>query len=536
MYTTHKSTRTIGLVLTTAMAGALLAGCSGKVAPQAAVSATEAQQAMASGKHERAIAHAEAAVLAEPRSAQYRAMLGQAYLDAGRFAAAQTSLDDAMELGDQTPRTALSLALALTAQAKYSEAAALLNGWEQRIAASDLGLALALAGQPERGIHILSNAIRAGENTVKIRQNLAYAYAVAGRWRDARIMVAQDVPADQVGDRMALWGQLVHPAAYQHRVAGLLGVPAGVVDGGQPVQLALANFPSVDQLAAHAVDSPSAPVVAALEAPQPAPVRAAMIDRDRELPALSENDRPPEPAMIAAPAPIQRVAVPASNAGTSAPVDNRYAAVLQVVNPAPALTATPASQPVTAAAVPAWQASQDNAISYVAQPVVQTTQVRHAAAVTPRVSGRVSGGEGTRSVATRAIAPRSAQSAAAADISTPGETAQRPSRSIAALAAPQAGGTHLVQLGSFSSERGARRAWGIYVDRYPQLADREMVITEALVRGKRYFRISAGGFTRAQSQAMCASPRANGGDGCIAWAQSSPLPGAVSTATRLARR
>ena len=114
-----------------------------------------------------------------------------------------TSFDDAMKLGDNSARTALSLSLALTGEGKYREAAALLNDWEGEIATADLGLALALAAQPERGIHLMSNAIRQGDNTPKMRQNLAYAYALAGRWREARIMAAQDVPADQVSERIA---------------------------------------------------------------------------------------------------------------------------------------------------------------------------------------------------------------------------------------------------------------------------------------------------------------------------------------------
>src|SRR5687768_8301967 len=193
----------IALAVTTAIAGALLSGCTTSSAAPANVSASRAEAALAAGKHQQAIDHAEAAVLAEPRNAGYRAMLGSAYMDAGRFASAATSFDDAMQLGDNSARTALSLALALTGEGKHQEAAALLNDWEREIATADVGLALALAGQPERGVHLMSNAIRAGDNTPKMRQNLAYAYALSGRWREARLMAEQDVPADQVGDRIA---------------------------------------------------------------------------------------------------------------------------------------------------------------------------------------------------------------------------------------------------------------------------------------------------------------------------------------------
>src|SRR5690606_40308731 len=124
--------------------------------------------------------------------------------------------------------TVLSLSLALTGQARFDEAAVLLNDHEQNIATADLGLAYALAGQPERGIHLMSNAIRGGENTAKMRQNLAYSYALAGRWREARLMAEQDVPADQIGDRIEKWALMASPQAWQTRIPALLDVPAGV--------------------------------------------------------------------------------------------------------------------------------------------------------------------------------------------------------------------------------------------------------------------------------------------------------------------
>jgi hypothetical protein len=106
---------------------------------------------------------------------------------------------------------------------------------------------------------------------------------------------------------------------------------------------------------------------------------------------------------------------------------------------------------------------------------------------------------------------------------------------VATRAAPQADGTHLVQLGSFASEAGARRAWGIYTKKYPELSGHEMVITEAVVRGKHYWRVSAAGYGRSSSTAMCGRVRASG-SGCFAYAEGRPLPGAVDRGVRLARR
>ena len=435
----------LALAVTTALTGALLAGCATSAAAPANVSASRAAEATADGKHARAIVHAEAAVLAEPHNAAYRKVLGAAYLDASRFGSAATSFDDAMKLGDTSPGTVLSLALALAGQGNYQQASALLYEWDGEIAKADLGLALALAGQPERGIHVMGNAIRGGENTAKMRQNLAFAYALAGRWREARMMAAQDVPGDQVGDRMEEWARLASPDNAYLRVASLLQVPVGIADAGQPVQLALANNPSIDQLASEAT---------AVAAAEPA-----------DLPPLAVASTPvveltPLAAPAAAPAP--------------AAVNNFQAAFT-----APALSPVP-----------------QDAGAFVRAPVVQAAPARQAAAPA------------------RAAAPA-------------------PRSTLAA--APQAEGTHLVQLGSFASEAGARRAWAIYARKYPQLSGHQMVISEAVVRGKRYWRVSASGYGRSTSSAMCGQVRASGG-GCIAYAQGRPLPGAVDTGVRLARR
>jgi len=98
-----------------------------------------------------------------------------------------------------------------------------------------------------------------------------------------------------------------------------------------------------------------------------------------------------------------------------------------------------------------------------------------------------------------------------------------------------ADGKHLVQLGSFASREGARRAWGIYAREYPGLDRYRMVITEAQVRGKTYYRVSAGGLERADARSMCSTVKARG-QGCFAWAEGRPLPGAVDTGVRMARR
>ena len=65
MISTANSKRVMGLAVTTAMAGALLSGCTTNAAPPASLSANRAESALARGENTQAIKHAEAAVLAE---------------------------------------------------------------------------------------------------------------------------------------------------------------------------------------------------------------------------------------------------------------------------------------------------------------------------------------------------------------------------------------------------------------------------------------------------------------------------------------
>lgn len=466
-----REARLIGLALTTALASATLSGCAASKAPAASVSASKAENAIASGKQESAVSHAEAAVLAEPRNAQYRAMLGSAYLEAGRYVSAAASFDDAIALGDSSGRTALSLALSLSAQGKYRDALQVLDKWQHAIAPGDLGLAYTLAGNPKRGVAILSDTLRNGENTPKIRQNLAYSYAMGGLWREARLMTAQDLPADKVSDRIAEWAVEASPDAFEFRVAKLLSIPFNVSDPGQPVHLALSNFPEATQLAGLI------PVPSASAVPETPVASAAPATASHELPPIGDPvdssvavARYDTPQSTAAPAPATR---PAAN-------QQRTSATVQPLAPA-------------AASAPRAQTTTDTA-SF-AQQQVRQQPVRPAA---------------------RSTAPAPQRTAAAPSVN--------------------AGGSHLVQLGSFASEASAKRAWNIYVKRYPELANHDMVISQAVVNGKNFWRVSAGGYSAGAARAMCGKVNGSSRDGCIAYAASNPLPGAVDNGRRLASR
>lgn len=406
------SVRATRFAVSTALVAGLLTGC-GAAGVQPGKLASSAQTALGKGNAASAIDNAEKAVLADPRNPAYRVLLGNAYLKAGRFESARQAYDEAMELGEDTSRTALSLALADLALGRNAEAVDTLNSYRDSIEPSDYGLALALAGQPAQGIAVLTEALRGGENTSKIRQNLALAYALDGRWREARTMAAQDVPADRLGERMEQWALLGFAQDGRGRIAGLLSVPLRA-DQGQPAALALANFPTVDQMAAEA-SGRAEPAAAA-----PALAEAAV----RELPAL---DAP------AAPGPLL--------ADASSQLRQEQLALIDL------------------------------------PPSRQTPQ---------------------RPAAAREIRPAHAPAAG-----------QRP---VAAVPVAVRNGTHLIQLGSFATAEGARRAWRHYASRNPALGRFTNITTKVTVNGKSFWRVQASGFGGyASASSMCGAVKAKGG-------------------------
>ena len=303
----------LALMLSGAAALGLLGGCSSQ-APRPDKLAQNSEQALRKGETPRAVALAEQAVAADGRNASLRLLLANAYLRAGRFESARSAYADAIELGDDSSRAALGLVLTELALGHNSAALDAINTYGDVLQAADLGLALTMAGQGDRGITVLTNAIREGHNTPKARQNLAYAYALTGKWDEARIMAGQDLPADQVDARLQSWASMTRPEDSRRRLASLLGAPL-VGDTGQPAALALANFPATKGAepaaepvrSADAAPQPAAPVDAPAAAPVAAPAAAPSGVLARIDLAPSQAAPAAAPAPAPAPAPAQQL-------------------------------------------------------------------------------------------------------------------------------------------------------------------------------------------------------------------------------------
>jgi len=236
--------------------------------------ADQTRRVLAQHDGDGAVALAERLVAAEPHQAAYRALLGQSYLQAGRFASARQAFTDALQLDPADGRSALNLSLAMIAGGNGEGARALLERHAAMIPAADLGLAMALAGAPADGVRILTAAAREQGATVKTRQNLALSLALSGQWDMARMAASADMAPADVEVRMQEWAAFAAATNPGDQVASLLGIRRAS-DGGQPLTLALNAAPSaaVVQDMVQALEHPvEAQAATAPLAPAEAPI------------------------------------------------------------------------------------------------------------------------------------------------------------------------------------------------------------------------------------------------------------------------
>jgi Flp pilus assembly protein TadD len=204
----------------------------------AAANAGKAGAALARRDGPAAIGYAEGAVALMPQSAEYRMLLGQSYLQGGRFASASHAFADTLVLSPTNGKAALNLALSQVATGDWQAARHTLEINAAIVPAADRGLAMSLAGDTAGGITVLTAAARSPQTNAKVRQNLALSFALAGRWQEARVVAAADMAPADVDARLEQWATFAQPVRASDQVAGLLGVRAAA-DTGQPVALAL---------------------------------------------------------------------------------------------------------------------------------------------------------------------------------------------------------------------------------------------------------------------------------------------------------
>ena len=287
--------------------------------------ATRAVMAMSANDYVAAIGFAEQAVEKSPEDSEVRALLANAYFGAGRFASAEAAYRDALKINENQPKLLLKLVLVDIAQGKNGEALTFLNAARPLLEPADYGLALALAGRPADAVAALEPVARSRGADARVRQNLALSYALAGDWTAARMVAAQDVPADQLDGRIQGWMQLASPARPSDQIAALTGVTPAAVDPGQPVRLAL-NPAKAGVATAQAAPVTVAPAPAAVAAPVPtaaapapvqvtqaapqSPVAASSVVED--LPFIEVPAQRPAQTAYVAPKAVKRASLKAS--------------------------------------------------------------------------------------------------------------------------------------------------------------------------------------------------------------------------------
>ena len=294
----------------------------------------QAARALQHGQLDAARNAMEQAVALSPRDVGYRQLLADIYLKQGRFASARATYADVLELDPSNVRAGLSVALLQIAQGNPRAAEARLGDLEGRAPAADLGLAYALAGRTDRAVQILEDAARSPNATPRTRQNLALAYAMAGDWRRARAIAAQDLSPAELPARLQQWAAFARPGAAPTRVAALLGVTPAQ-DPGQPVRLALA--PSSGAAEEQVAEAAPPPVPApAAEPAAPAPATQVADARPAEAPAFwvpsAQSYRAPSEA------PVESADTPSEPAAPAPEVRAQYASAAHtLVSPEPTL-------------------------------------------------------------------------------------------------------------------------------------------------------------------------------------------------------
>ena len=283
---------------------------------RAAEQMAKAERELALDKTERAVKYAERAVEAAPLSVEARALLARTYLADGRLTSAQAAYGDVLTLAPGDPTATLNLALVRTALGDRTGAHALLMG-SGGLSDADRGLGLVLTGDLAGGVRTLTQAARGPEADGRLRQNLAFAYAMAGDWRQARVVASQDLAPAMVHQRIGEWSQVARPRNSWDQVAYLLNIQP-VEDAGMPQGLAL-NLP-----AARAASTALAQAEPVVERPAViAPVAVAELPSRSEVAVVAS-----EPAIVfqrqavVQPLPMAQAApaVPTTMLARSAPV------------------------------------------------------------------------------------------------------------------------------------------------------------------------------------------------------------------------
>nr|MBA3895854.1 SPOR domain-containing protein [Sphingomonadaceae bacterium] len=288
----------------------------------------------------------------------------------------------------------------------------------------------------------------------KTRQNLALAYALQGKWMNAKVMAVQDLSPADADARIIEWMGFVRPANAYSQVASLLGVTPAQ-DGGQPAQLALAGPASAPVATASAAPTTSEPVTLTA---YPAGGATALASQDMTV------------AATAAGKPLTLVAVPAGPSPDPVAAPVQPANVAMIVDTPPAAFHVPAPSPHSA-------------------PLTVFAALREIVQPTPAIR-----------------APMKPLKQAVVPTPRPVQTSAAAARFRTVEA-----GRYVVQLGAFASAGVAQDAWKRNAGRFG-LGGFEPANASVRLRNISFVRLSVGGFSeRGEATRLCVRIQKAGG-------------------------
>ena len=145
-----------------------------------------------------------------PRNMGLRAFYGRALLKAGRVVQAEGVFRAMIAGGQRDWKTYSDLGSALAGQGRYSQARA---QYQRALSVSlgnprvinNIAMSLILEGNPARAETMLRGAMATprGRKVPRIRQNLALAVGLQGRFKEARYIASQDLPPAEVEANLA---------------------------------------------------------------------------------------------------------------------------------------------------------------------------------------------------------------------------------------------------------------------------------------------------------------------------------------------
>ena len=134
--------------------------------------------------------------------------LTRAYIALGEPAKALDYADEARRLGPQDPRALVDRGVALDSLERHAEAQdcyrTVLAATPRHVSArNDLALSLALSGQYDEAIAIISPLARSSSATPRVRENMAVIYGLKGDAENAAIVSRADLDDDATKDNLA---------------------------------------------------------------------------------------------------------------------------------------------------------------------------------------------------------------------------------------------------------------------------------------------------------------------------------------------